>query len=361
MILQDIHYMQLAIDLAKSVVNQTAPNPSVGAVLVKNGQIIGLGCHLFSGCPHAETYALNMHPELTAGSTLFVTLEPCSHFGKTPPCVNAIIAKGIKRVVIAILDPNPLVNGRGVQKLLDAGISVEVGLLEQEARELNIKYVYYIRNNMPYVTLKAGMSLDGKLATVANESKWITGPLSRDDAHIYRSNHDAILVGVNTVIADDPALTSHRGINGKNPIRIILDTNLRMPLDAQVITDKLTPTWIIVDKNVAEEKVAPFEARELVKVIKLDMTDLNNMLKELYILGITSVLVEGGSRVHTSFIEARLFNQLIMYMAPKLIGGENAPHFFAGTGFEKLADAMNLAIESVTTLGEDIKIIANKR
>ena len=359
--MQDIHYMQLAIDLAKSVVNQTAPNPSVGAVLVKNGQIIGLGCHLFTGCPHAETYALNMHPELANGATLYVTLEPCSHFGKTPPCVNAITEKGITRVVIATLDPNPLVNGHGVQMLRDAGISVEVGLLEQEARELNKKYVYYIRNKMPYVTLKAGMSLDGKLATAANESKWITGPLSRDDAHVYRSSHDAILVGINTVISDDPALTSHRCINSKNPIRIVLDSNLRTPLNAQIIVDKLSPTWIIVDKNIAAEKIQPYLVHELVKIIKTDMADLNGILRELYMLGITSVLVEGGNKIHTSFIEDGLFNQLIMYMAPQLIGGENAPHFFAGIGFDKLANSMNVAIESVTTLGEDIKIVANKK
>lgn len=359
--MHDIHYMQLAIDLAKSVVNQTAPNPSVGAVLVKNGQIIGLGCHLFTGCPHAEIYALNMHPELTTGSTLYVTLEPCSHFGKTPPCVNTIIEKGVQRVVVATLDPNPLVNGRGAQLLRDAGISVEVGLCEQEAREYNKKYFYYIRNKMPYVTLKAGMSLDGKLATITNESKWITSATSRDDAHIYRSSHAAILVGVNTIITDNPALTSHRCINGKNPIRIVLDSNLRTPLHAQIIMDKISQTWIIVDKNVADEKISPYLVYELVKIIKLDMTDLNDILKELYVRGITSILVEGGNKIHTSFIESGLFNQLIIYMAPKLIGGEKAPHFFAGTGFGRLAETMNIEVENVTTIGEDVKIVANKK
>lgn len=359
--MQDINYMQLALDLAQSVVNQTAPNPSVGAVVVKNGHVIGLGCHLFAGLAHAETYALNMHPELVKDSTLYVTLEPCSHFGKTSPCANAIIEKGLKRVVIATLDPNPLVNGRGVKMLADAGIQVEVGILEKAAQNLNKKYFYHIVNKMPYVTLKSGMSLDGKLATSTLESKWITGIESRIDTHSYRHDHMAIIVGVNTVIADNPALTTHHLPNGKNPIRIILDSNLRTPLSAEIITDRVSPTWIITNKDTSFEKIKPYLEHELVKVIQLDMTDLKCILKELYQLGITSILVEGGNLIHTSFIEAGIFNQLILYMAPKLIGGENAPHFFAGNGFDKLAMAMNLNIECVTTIGEDIKIIANRK
>ena len=353
--------MQLAIELAKSVVNQTSPNPSVGAVLVKDGQIVGVGCHLFAGCNHAEIYALNMHPELAKGATLYVTLEPCSHFGKTPPCTDAIIEKCIKRVVIATLDPNSLVNGNGVKKLLAAGVEVEVGLLEQEAYELNKKYFYHIVNKMPYITLKAGMSLDGKLATANNESKWITSDLARDDAHIYRSSHDAIMVGVSTVLNDNPSLTTHRLKNSKNPIRVILDRELKTPLNSQITTDKLSETWIIVNEQVTAEKMKPYLENDLVKIIKLDTNNLSMLLQELYKLGITSILVEGGNKLHTSFMEAGLFNQLLIYMAPKLIGGDKAPHFFSGRGFEKLTDAMKVKIKSVETLGEDIKIIANKR
>lgn len=359
--MQDIDYMKLAIDLAKSTVNQTSPNPSVGAVVVKDNKIIGIGCHLFAGQHHAEIYALNMHPELTEGATLYVTLEPCSHYGKTPPCVNYIIERGIKRVVIAILDPNPLVNGNGLKKLIDAGIKVEVGVLEEAAKELNKKYFYHIINKMPYVTLKVGMSLDGKLATSTNESKWITSEIARTDAHIYRATHDAILVGVNTIIKDNPALTSHKIKDAKNPIRIILDTNLRTPLNSQILSDKISQNWIIVDKNISDAQAAPFLASKFVKIIKLDMSNLANILKELYKLGITSILIEGGNKIHTSFIEAKLFNQLVIYMAPKLIGGEKAPQFFAGNGFEKLADTLDLAIENFVHIDEDIKIIANKK
>lgn len=358
--MQDTNYMQLAIDLARSTVNQTAPNPSVGAVVVRDNKILGVGCHLFAGSHHAEVYALNMHPDLIKDATLYVTLEPCSHYGKTPPCVNAIIEKGIKKVVIATLDPNPLVNGNGRQKLLDAGIMVEVGLLEEDAKEINKKYFYHIAHQMPYVTLKAGMSLDGKLATTSGESKWITSDIARTDAHLYRATHDAILVGVNTVIADNPALTVHKLENAKNPIRIVLDHNLRTPLSSQILTDKKSPTWIIVDKNIIDEQVKPFIEYELVKIIKLDMSNLESVLKALYTLGVTSILIEGGNKIHTSFLQAKLFNQLVIYMAPKLIGGEQAPQFFAGNGFDKLAESLNLHIENISHIGDDIKVVANR-
>lgn len=359
MLQTDISYMQLALELAKSTVNQTAPNPAVGSVIVRDNKIVGLGCHLFAGSPHAETYALNMHPELAKDATLYVTLEPCSHYGKTPPCVNTIIERGIKKVVIATLDPNPLVNGNGFKKLLDAGIKVEVGILAAEAKNINAKYFYQIVHKMPYITLKAGMSLDGKLATSTNQSKWITSEEARTDAHIYRTTHDAILVGVNTVIHDNPSLTSHRLNNTKNPIRIILDQNLRTPLNSKIIIDKQAPTWLIVNPEITDGMIKPYLAHQQVKIIKLNTANLATMLKELYHLGITSILVEGGNQTHTLFMQNKLFNELVLYLAPKLIGGESSPHFFAGTGFSSLTDALQVKIIHTTKIGEDIKVTAH--
>ena len=356
----DLKYMQLAIGIAKSTLGQTSPNPSVGAVIVKNGNVIGIGAHLQAGGVHAEINAMNnvTQAELI-GATLYVTLEPCCHFGKTTPCTNAIIKNKIKRVVVATLDPNPLIAGAGVKQLQDAGIEVLVGILEHDAIQLNKMFFHYILTHTPYITIKAGMSLDAKLATSTRESKWVTNSESRADAHTYRHSHDAILVGVNSVIADDPLLTTRLKYGGKNPIRIILDTHLRTPINSQIVNDGLAKTIIVTGSTVNDKDIYKYDNSK-VEILRMRNTniDLHALLKILAERDLCSILVEGGPTIQNSFIQNKLFNELVMYIAPNLIGGENAPNFFAGIGFAKLSDSIKLKYTEVTQIGNDIKIVA---
>ncbi len=358
----DEKYMKLAIELAANTKGQTSPNPLVGAVVVKDNQIVGIGAHLKAGQAHAEVHAINMAGEKAKGATVYVTLEPCSHFGKTPPCADLLIKSGVKRVVIASTDPNPLVAGKGIAKLKEAGIDVEVGLLQKEADELNEVFFHYMSTGLPYVTIKTATSLDGKIATATLESKWITSQEARLDAHTYRHQHDAILVGVNTILKDDPALTTRLPQGGKNPIRIILDTSLRTPLSANVVNDKAAPTWIVVGCNAEREKVAAMEEKQ-VEIIQMptEKIDIPTLLKILAEKGITSLFVEGGAQVNGSFIKAKAVQQVITYIAPKIIGGESAPTSFGGEGIEKLSEALELEIKSVEKIGPDLKIVAKRK
>lgn len=351
--------MKMAIALAKETLGQTTPNPVVGAVVVKNGRILGIGAHLKAGEPHAEVHAIQMAGENAQGATIYVTLEPCSHFGKTPPCADLIIKSGIKRVVVASVDPNPKVAGQGIKKLQDAGIEVEVGLLKEKADELNEVFFHYIQSKTPYVTLKSAISLDGKIATVTGESKWITGEEARLDVHRYRHQHDAILVGINTVLKDDPSLTTRLSGDGKNPIRVILDTHLRTPLTSKVVTDNLAETWIVVGNNVDANKQAEFTKRSI-KVIQLQQEKIEIMplLKTLGELGVTSLFVEGGASINGSFLKEKAVQQIITYIAPKLIGGSDTPTSFGGSGVQSLSDALQVNIQSVEKIGDDIKIIS---
>lgn len=356
---RDEYYMRFAIELAKAGIGQTSPNPVVGAVVVKNGEIVGFGAHLKAGEPHAEVHALCMAGEKAKDADVYVTLEPCSHYGKTPPCADLLIETGVKRVIIATTDPNPLVAGKGIAKLRQAGIEVDVGILKQEADELNQVFFHYIATKTPFVTLKYASSLDGKIATKTGESKWITSEAARRDVHRYRHLHDAILVGVNTVIADNPSLTVRHVEGGKNPIRIILDTHLRTPLDANVVNDGEAETWIVVGSGVKEEKIAQYSGKH-VQIIKMNQPKIviDELLKVLGEKQVTSLFVEGGAEVHGSFIEAKAVNQVIAYIAPKVIGGKDAPAPIGGSGFAQMADVMNLKIKSVETIGPDLKIVA---
>ena len=356
----DKYFMELALRIATSTLGQTSPNPCVGAIVVKNNQILGYGAHLHAGGAHAEIVALQQAGIAAEGATLYVTLEPCNHFGKTPPCTDAIINSKVKRVVVATLDVNPQVAGNGIKKLQAAGIIVEVGLSEAEAKRLNQMFFYYITHNVPYITLKCGMSLDAKLATSNGESKWITNSGARLDAHTYRHTHDAILVGVGTILADNPKLTTRLASgDGKNPIRIILDTNLRIPVDSQIITDGLSQTWIVVGSNVDKVEIIKYKnlGIDIIQMPKPEI-DLQQLMQTLGERQVTSVLVEGGHTVLTSFIQARLFNQVVLYMSPLLIGGITAPQFFAGTGFVHLKDAINLEYTSTELIDGNLKVIA---
>lgn len=357
--MNDKEYMDLAIKLARAAEGQTSPNPQVGAVVVKDGQIIGMGAHLKAGEPHAEVHAIRMAGEKANGATLYVTLEPCSHFGKTPPCSNLVIESGIRKVFVASVDPNPLVGGAGIKKMRETGIEVDVGLLEEEASALNKVFFHYISTGLPYVTLKSAASLDGKIATVTGESKWITGEEARKDVHQFRHTHDAILVGVNTVIKDNPSLTTRLDTGGKNPIRVILDTRLRTPLEANIINDQAAETIIVTGTEANPERVEKFLGFG-VEVIKLETTKIRiaDMLKKLGDRGITSLYVEGGAEVHGSFLKEKAFQRVITYIAPKLLGGKSAPTAYGGDGIAWLEDTVPLEIIDVKQIGKDIRIIA---
>ncbi|WP_223702453.1 bifunctional diaminohydroxyphosphoribosylaminopyrimidine deaminase/5-amino-6-(5-phosphoribosylamino)uracil reductase RibD [Sutcliffiella deserti] len=357
--MDDRYYMNFAISLAEKASGQTSPNPVVGSVIVKDGEIVGFGAHLKAGEAHAEVNALQMAGDKSKGATVYVTLEPCSHFGKTPPCSDLLIEKKVSRVVIASVDPNPLVAGNGIKKLRAAGISVEIGVCEKEAQRLNMIFFHYIQTKRPFVTLKTASSLDGKTATVTKKSKWITSEDARLDVHRYRHQHDAILVGVETVIADNPSLTTRLPNGGKNPIRVVLDTTLRMPSSAKVVTDKEAPTLIVTGSNVNEEKIHAFES-EYVKIIRLSTTkiDVHLLLEQLGQRGITSLFVEGGATVNGSFLKARAINQLLTYLAPKLIGGSMAPGIIGGEGFETIEECIDLEIKEYTMIGSDLKIVS---
>ena len=354
----DHDYMKLALTLARSAKGQTSPNPNVGAVVVKNGEIIGMGAHLKAGGPHAEVHAIRAAGERVKGADIYVTLEPCSHYGKTPPCADLIIDSGIKRVVIASVDPNPLVAGKGIEKLKASGIQVDVGICEKEALELNEPFFHFIQTNTPYVTLKAAASFDGKTAAKTGDSKWITSPESRLQVHQLRNEHDAILTGVNTVIHDNPLLTARLPQGGKNPIRVILDSHLKIPMDANVIQDKSAKT-IIFTRSDADVKKAEEIANCGAEIIFLEeRISIDKVLKELGKKNIMTLLVEGGSEIHSSFIENDAFNQMILYLAPVIIGGKSAPSVVGGNGIDWMRQAKKLTFVSSEPIGPDIKIVA---
>ncbi|RYL95467.1 bifunctional diaminohydroxyphosphoribosylaminopyrimidine deaminase/5-amino-6-(5-phosphoribosylamino)uracil reductase RibD [Sporolactobacillus sp. THM7-4] len=349
--------MKLAIDLARATIGQTSPNPAVGAVVVNQGEIVGTGAHLKAGEAHAEVNALRMAGKRADGGTIYVTLEPCSHFGRTPPCADLIIRSGLRKVVIASRDPNPLVSGRGIERMRQAGIIVETGVLQKEADQLNPFFFHFIRHRTPYVTLKIASSLDGKTATAGKESQWITGEESRRDGHRLRKIHDAILVGIGTVLADDPSLTVCSGIEGRNPVRIVLDTHLRIREDARILNDGAAPTWIFTGKGIDRNKAFRIQNDD-VAVIRMpaETIKIRQLLEYLGKKEITSLLVEGGATVHGSFVLAHAYNRVIAYLAPKLIGGIDALPSVGGAGIEKLADAQELSFENVEKLGRDLKI-----
>lgn len=357
--LKDYEYMKLAIDLAKATRGQTSPNPVVGSVVVNNGEVVGMGAHLRAGEAHAEVHALKAAGERAKGGTIYVTLEPCSHHGKTPPCADLIIEKGIAKVVVASLDPNPLVSGRGIERIKAAGISVETGILKEEADALNKVFFHYIKTRTPYVTLKTASSLDGKTATVTGESKWITGEKAILDVHQLRHEHDGILAGVQTIITDNPSLTTRLPNGGKHPIRIVLDHQLRIPEESTLLHDGQAPTWIITGNHI-DSKKADRVRNSFVEVFPLSSETINieKVLMFLGEKGVTSLLVEGGSTVHGSFLKAGRFNEVISYIAPKLIGGKDAPTLFGGEGISNIDEAVPLKIQSVEHIGEDIKITA---
>ncbi|MDQ0219086.1 bifunctional diaminohydroxyphosphoribosylaminopyrimidine deaminase/5-amino-6-(5-phosphoribosylamino)uracil reductase RibD [Peribacillus cavernae] len=360
--MNDEFYMNLALDLAEATQGQTSPNPVVGAVIVKDGVIIGLGAHLKAGEPHAEIHALRMAGEKAAEANIYVTLEPCSHHGRTPPCADAIIHAGIKRVIISSIDPNPLVAGKGIEKLKEVGIEVTSGVLAERGNKVNEVFFHYIRNKVPYVTLKQAITLDGKIAAKTGHSKWITGEDARSDVHNERSKHAAILVGINTVIQDNPSLTNRNENPGKQPVRIILDTHMKIPADRKVLQDRIAETWIITGSEVPEAKIAEFE-NEYVRIIKLPspVIEIRELLERLGEEGIPSIYVEGGQAVNASFLKEKAVNRLVTYIAPKIIGGNDAPGMVGDLQVLSMDDALGLRFQSIEQIGEDLKITSSMK
>ncbi len=360
---KDIQYMQRAIEMASRARGRTSPNPMVGAVIVKDGQIIGEGYHQKAGTPHAEIHALQSAGPEASGATLYVSLEPCCHHGRTPPCTEAVIKAGIKRVVIAVLDPNPKVAGKGLEILQQAGMETEVGVMQEAAVQLNEVFFKYIQSRMPFVALKTAMTLDGKIAAYTGDSRWITGADARNYVHHLRNTYDAILVGIGTVLADNPQLNTRLDEEkGRDPIRIIIDSNLELPIDSIIArSSKEQPTIVFCGTN-SDEKKAQQLAPLGVDIIKLDLEEGKVPLPEVMSIlagrEITSILVEGGSEINASFINKGLVDKLYWFIAPKVVGGRGAPSPVGGDGCKFMNDAIQLSISEVQSFERDILITA---
>lgn len=351
-------YMRLAISLAAKGEGRVSPNPLVGAVLVKDGRIIGEGYHEQYGGLHAERNAFAHCMEDAEGATLYVTLEPCCHYGKTPPCTEAIIEHKIKKVVVGIMDPNPLVAGKGLKILNDAGIETEVGILENKCRKQNEIFLHYIKHKIPFVTMKYAMTMDGKIATAAGESKWITGEEARANVQQTRNRHMGIMVGVGTVLADNPQLTC-RIEGGRNPVRIICDTHLRTPLTANVVETAKEARTILATCCDDENKQQKYldAGCEIVKTTEeAGHVNLKELMQVLGQKGIDSILLEGGSEMNFAALKAGIVTKVQAYVAPKLFGGQGAKTPVGGEGFLQIPDSVKLTNVKTTCIGEDILI-----
>jgi diaminohydroxyphosphoribosylaminopyrimidine deaminase/5-amino-6-(5-phosphoribosylamino)uracil reductase len=357
----DIQYMKKAIVLARKGLGRTSPNPMVGAVLVRKGRVVGQGFHQKAGGPHAEPIAIARAGKEAKGATLYVNLEPCNHFGRTPPCTQAIIKSGIKKVVFGLSDPNPSVKGGGGDWLQSQGIEVVRGVLEEECRRLNEVYIKWITTGLPFVILKAAVSLDGRIATRTGDSKWISNERSRLLVHHLRNQVDGVVVGIRTVIADNPLLTVRlsRG-KIKDPLRIVLDPRLRIPLKARILEGP-AKTLIVSGTRDRNPKRQNLEKKGVV-IFSLPERGGQISIKELLIQlgrqGITSLLVEGGAEVYGSFLKEHLVDKLIIFIAPCLIGGRKAVGMIGGAGIARMTEALRLKEMSVKPWSGDILVEA---
>ncbi len=352
--------MRQALRLAIKGRGRTSPNPLVGALVVKDGVVVGRGFHAKAGTPHAEIHALKEAGHRAKGATLYVNLEPCCHYGRTGPCTEAIIEAGIKRVVVAMTDPNPLVSGKGIKRLLEAGLEVTAGVLEKEARQLNEVFVKYITAGRPFVVCKAAVSLDGKIATRSGQSKWITSPEARAYAHRLRDWYDAVLVGIGTVLSDDPLLTARLpNGRGRNPVKVIVDSKARIPVNARVFSEESpAPTILATTKGAPPEKLEEIAAAgaQVVVVNEGPRVDLQLLMDLLAEKEITSVLIEGGAEVHASAFRSKIVDKVVWFIAPKLIGGREAPGPIGGEGIENLREALALERVKLKKIGPDIYV-----
>ncbi|MGM0508612.1 MAG: bifunctional diaminohydroxyphosphoribosylaminopyrimidine deaminase/5-amino-6-(5-phosphoribosylamino)uracil reductase RibD [Fusobacteriota bacterium] len=351
----DKKYMKRAIELAKKGVGKVNPNPLVGAVVVKDGKIIGEGYHKKFGGPHAEVFALEEAGDRAKGATIYVSLEPCSHYGKTPPCAEKIIEFGIKRCVISMLDPNPLVAGNGVKRMEEAGIEVKSGILEEESSRLNRVFLKYIKDKMPYVFIKSAITLDGKTATKTKDSKWITNEEARKEGHKLRNKFMGIMVGKGTALADDPRLTC-RIDGGVDPYRIILDPRLDVKKDMNIIKSCNNRTIICINREVKETEKYKFFKEMGVKFLEFseDIFDMKEVFRKIGKLGIDSVLVEGGSHVISNVIKEDLVDGGVIFVAPKILGDNSATSFVQGFNINHVADGKKLEVEDIKVYGNNV-------
>lgn len=380
----DEMFMARALELAAMGRNRTKSNPMVGAVIVKDGKVIGEGYHRYFGGPHAEIEAIGAACEVVKGSTMYVSLEPCCHQGKTPACTSKIIEMGVSRVVIASVDPNPLVAGKGIELLKRASINVDIGLMDKEQKALNEKFIHFITKKRPFVMMKSAISLDGKIATRTGDSKWISSEEVRAFTRKMRGEYQAIMVGINTVIADDPRLTAAEG--DENPLKIVVDSKLKIPLDSYVVKNaKKEPLFIITTEHCDKEKkrnlenlgvevmeIAPQGAkREEVPPLGLSSAagltqtkeenrriDLGTAMAELGKKGISSIFLEGGGGLNYSMVSEGLVNKFLFVVSPKIIGGKKALTAVEGEGFEKVSDAVKLRDMKAKSFGDEIIITA---
>ncbi len=353
--------MRQALQLARKGQGRTSPNPMVGAVLVKNGRVVGEGYHRKAGLPHGEIVALRKAGKKARGADLYVNLEPCAHFGKTPPCAEAILSAGVKKVVVGMRDPNPLVSGKGFRQLRKNGVQVVSGTLRKECERLNEVFVKFIRTGNPFVVLKTAVSLDGKIATRSGESKWITGVKAREKVHQIRNEVDAIVAGAGTILKDDPFLTTRLGKKSaavKHPVRVILDNQFLAPLKSNVFRNADTqPVLYATSRKLPDTRRKELTRRGVDILIlkeKKGGVDLKQLMQALGERSITSVLIEGGGEVNASALETGIVDKVLVFIAPILIGGKDAPGPLGGTGVRHLRDAFKLKRLTVNPVGNDL-------
>ncbi len=347
--------MKLAMQQALKAKGRTSPNPLVGALVIKNGRVAGRGYHEKAGMPHAEIIALGEAGSKTKGATLYVTLEPCTHFGRTPPCVEAIIKSGVKEVIVGMIDPNPLNNGEGIEILKRNGIKVQVGFLEKELKKMNEAFIKYITKKTPFVTVKVAQSLDGRIATRTGDSKWITSDKSRIYSHRIRQYYDAIMVGSNTVLRDNPKLDAW--FSKRHPIKIVVDSQLSTPYGANIfskdsrviiVTLPAKPGQETENRKILSEKAKILEVKE-----KAGQINLRDMMKKLAQLEITNIIVEGGGTLIGSLFDDGLVDKVLFFISPKIIGGKNAISSVMGDGISRVDKAIKLKDFKITRRGED--------
>jgi diaminohydroxyphosphoribosylaminopyrimidine deaminase / 5-amino-6-(5-phosphoribosylamino)uracil reductase len=363
--MHDEYFMKMALDLAKKGEGFTSPNPMVGAVIVKEGEVVGKGYHRAAGKAHAEVDAIDDAGALARGATLYVTLEPCNHTGRTPPCTEKILSAGIQRVVVAMRDPNPDVKGGGIDCLRQRGITVKTGVCGEQAEKLNEIFIKYVKTNRPFTIIKCAATLDGRIATRTGDSRWVTGEESRKFVHRLRHTVDAILVGIHTVEKDDPRLTTRlenitEGRKGLDPVRIVLDTRLRIIEEAKLFgLDSDSKTIIITGPSVPEDKKGRIEqlgAKIIEAPVKNGLIDLDRLMDRLGALGITSLLIEGGSRVIASALSAGIVEKIFFFYAPKILGGNDGVPICKGRGAELMKNCIPVTDITVRQFGNDVMI-----
>lgn len=359
---RDVFFMRKALRLAEKGRGFTSPNPMVGAVVAQGDTLVGEGRHALAGGPHAEVSALRSAGDKAFGGTLYVTLEPCNHFGRTPPCTGAILESGVSRVVVGMSDPNPLVRGGGCDLLRKKGLRVDTGLLERECRMLNQPFIKHVTTGFPHVTVKAAMTLDGRIAARSGDSRWVSNERSRRFVHRLRCSLDAILVGAGTATSDDPLLTARIGDRARcrQPVRIVLDSLLRLPLESRLAsTARLSPVWVACTEAASAEKETQLRGAG-VEVLRMPSrkrrVDLTSLLRELGARGVTSLLVEGGSRVIGAFIEEGLADEFFFFYAPKILADPRAVPLATGKARGSMAEAVALYDLTIRRFGQDVML-----